>query len=333
VLSFQPVIVAKVRVERLEIAGRDVHLREPVLVISADSHWIGLLPSQHLRAEGRLQAAGPGDDVAALLAARGTPTVLSPPSLLQRAAGRLRHGLQEASAALPSDERGLLPGLVEGDTSGLDPLLQKDFRTTGLTHLTAVSGTNVAVVLSAALVFCGWLRLGLRWRPYAALLVLGAFVVMARPSPSVLRAAVMGVIALVALGTGSRKQALPALCTAVLVLILLAPELASQPGFALSTLATAGLLLIAPVWRERWARHLPGWLADALAVPAAAQLACTPVVVALSGQVGLYAIPANLLAVPAVAPATLLGVVAALLAPVSTPLAQAAAWCAWLPTR
>ncbi len=332
-LSFQPVIVAKLRVERLEIAGRLVRLRVPVLVISADSHWIGLLPSQHVRAEGRLQAAGPGDDVAALLAARGAPSVLSRASPLQRAAGRLRRGLQDASAPLPSDERGLLPGLVEGDTSRLDPALQKDFRTTGLTHLTAVSGTNVAVVLSAALVVCGWCRLGLRWRPYAALLVLGAFVVLARPSPSVLRAAVMGVIALVALATGSRKQALPALCAAVLVLILLAPELASQPGFALSTLATAGLLLIAPVWRERLARHLPGWLADALAVPAAAQLACTPVVVAISGQVGLYAIPANLLAVPAVAPATLLGVVAALLAPVSTTLAQGAAWCAWLPTR
>ncbi|MCW2542709.1 MAG: competence protein ComEC, partial [Frankiales bacterium] len=126
---------------------------------------------------------------------------------------------------------------------------------------------------------------------------------------------------------------LPALCAAVLVLILLAPELAAQPGFALSTLATAGLLLIAPVWRERLGRVLPGWLAEALAVPAAAQLACTPVVVAISGQIGLYAVPANLLAVPAVAPATLLGVFAALLAPLSLPLAKAAAWGAWLPTH
>jgi competence protein ComEC len=191
----------------------------------------------------------------------------------------------------------------------------------------------VAVVLSAALVLCGWLRIGLRWRPPFAGLVLFAFVVLARPLPSVLRAAVMGVIALVALATGSRKQALPALCGAVLALVLVSPELASSPGFALSTLATAGLLLIAPVWRERFGRHLPGWLAEALAVPAAAQLACTPVVVAISGQIGLYAVPANLLAVPAVAPATLLGVVAALLAPLSLPLAKAAAWCAWLPTH
>lgn len=166
----------------------------------------------------------------------------------------------------------------------------------------------------------------------AAGLVLLAFVVLARPSPSVLRAAVMGVLALVAFATGSRKQALPALCAAVLALVLLSPELASQPGFALSTLATAGLLLIAPVWRERLGQHLPGWLAEALAVPVAAQLPCTPVVVAISGQVGLYAVPANLLAVPAVASETVLDVVAALLALLSLPVAQGAAWLAYLAT-
>jgi len=155
-------------------------------------------------------------------------------------------------------------------------------------------------------------------------LVLLAFVVLARPSPSVLRAAVMGGIALVALATGSRRQALPALSAAVLVLLLLSPELAASPGFALSTLATAGLLLLAPSWREqleawlpRWA---PRWCADALAVPAAAQVACGPVIVAISGQVGLLAVPANLLAVPAVGPATVLGVLAAVLAPVCLPL-------------
>jgi len=199
-----------------------------------------------------------------------------------------------------------------------------------------LSGTNVAVVLAATLVVCGWLRIGLRWRAPAAALVLLAFVVLARPSPSVLRAAVMGGIALVALATGSRRQALPALSAAVLVLLLLSPELAASPGFALSTLATAGLLLLAPSWREqleawlpRWA---PRWCADALAVPAAAQVACGPVIVAISGQVGLLAVPANLLAVPAVGPPTVLGVLAAVLAPVCLPLAQGAAWLAYLPT-
>jgi competence protein ComEC len=332
VLAFQELVVARLRVEVLEVAGRTVHLRQPVLVLAADRRWLRLLPSQRVRVEGRVQQVPRGDDVAALLSARGPPQVLSGPSTVQRLAGRLRQGLREATDPLPGDERGLLPGLVEGDTGRLDPQLRDDFRTTGLTHLTAVSGTNVAVVLGAALVACGWLRVGLRFRPPVAALVLLAFVVLARPSPSVLRAGVMGVIGLVALATGSRRQALPALCAAVLALVLLSPELAAQPGFALSTLATAGLLLLAPVWRQRLARRLPGWLADALAVPAAAQVACTPVVVGISGSLGLLAVPANLLAVPAVAPATVLGVVAALLAPVYLPLAQGAAWLAYVPT-
>jgi competence protein ComEC len=333
VLAFRPLVAARVRVERLEVAGRAFHVRQPVLVLSPDESWLDLLPSQHVRVEGRLQDPGRGSDVAAVLSARGPPQVRSGPSAVQRVAGRLRSGLREATGGLPKDERGLVPGLVDGDTSRLDPALREDFRTTGLTHLTAVSGTNVAVVLSAALLLCGWLRLGLRWRPPVAGLALLAFVVLARPSPSVLRAAAMGVIALLALATGARRQALPALCAAVLGLVLLSPELASQPGFALSTLATAGLLVVAPVWRERLARRLPLWLAEAIAVPAAAQLACTPVVVALSGQLGLLAVPANLLAVPTVAPATVLGVVCALTAPWCLPLAKAVAWAAWLPTH
>ena len=333
VLAFRQLVVARVRVEQLQVAGRQLRLREPVLVFATDPRWLGLLPSTRVRTEGRVQAAGAGDDVAALLSARGRPTVLAPPSRLQTAAGRLREGLRRAAAPLPDDEAGLLPGLVEGDTSGLDPSLRQAFRTTGLIHIVAVNGTNVAVVLSAALVLCGWLHVGLRWRPVVAAVLLYAFVVLARPSPSVLRAAVMGVIALLALATGSRRQALPALSAAVLVLVLRSPELAAQPGFALSTLATAGLLVLAPPWRARLARRLPGWAADALAVPAAAQVACGPVVVAISGQVGLLAVPANLLAVPAVASATVLGVLAALAAPISLPLAQGLAWLAWLPTH
>lgn len=333
VLAFRPLVVAHLRVERLQVAGRDVRLRQPVLVLSADPRWVGLLPSQRVRSDGRLQPAARGDDVAALLSTRGPPTSVGRASALQRLAGRLRAGLRAAAAPLPPDERGLLPGLVDGDTSGLDPTLQDDFRTVGLTHIVAVSGTNVAVVLGSVLVVCGWLGIGLRWRAPLAGLVLIAFVVLARPSPSVLRAAAMGSIALVALATGNRRHALPALATAVLALVLFSPELAAAPGFALSTLATAGLLVLAPPWRTRLSARLPGWLADAIAVPAAAQLACGPVVVAISGSVGLLSVPANLLAVPAVAPATVLGVVAALLAPVYLPLAQAAAWLAYLPTR
>lgn len=325
-------VVARVRVEVLRAAGREHRLRAPVVVLTDERALLGLLPSQRLRLEGRLRAPEPGDDVAAVLSARGPPQVLSRPSAVQRAAGHLRAGLREAVAPLPDAEGGLLPGLVVGDTSRLDPQVEQDFRTVGLTHLTAVSGTNVAIVVGAVLLLCRGLGVGVRGGPVLAAVALAGFVVLARPSPSVLRAAVMGLVGLVALSTGSRRAAMPALSTAVLVLVLVDPDLAATPGFALSVLATAGLLVLAPPWRERLARRLPGWLADALAVPAAAQVACGPVVVALSAQLGLLSVPANLLAVPAVAPATVTGVLAALLAPVCLPLAQAVAWVGWLPT-
>lgn len=187
----------------------------------------------------------------------------------------------------------------------------------------------MAVVLGAVLALCAATGTPLRLRPVLAGLALVAFVVLARPSPSVLRAALMGAVGLLALATGSRRAPVPALAAAVLVLVLVSPELAAAPGFALSVLATAGLLVLAPPWQRSLARWLPGWLAAALAVPAAAQVACGPVVAALGGGVGLLSVPANLLAVPAVAPATVLGVTAALVAPLCLPLAQLLCWLAY----
>jgi competence protein ComEC len=330
--SARDLVVTRVRVEVLRVAGREHRLRVPVVVLSSAKEWLPLLPSQRVRVEGRLAPAEDGDDVAAVLRGRGPPVVLSEASAVQRVAGRLRQGLRDAVAPLPEAEQGLLPGLVVGDTSRLDPEVREDFRTVGLTHLTAVSGTNVAIVCGAVLLLSRRLGAGVRASPVLAAIALTGFVVLARPSPSVLRAAVMGVVGLVALGTGGRRAAVPALAAATLALVLLDPDLAATPGFALSVLATAGLLLLAPGWRDAWSRRMPAALAAALAVPAAAQVACGPVVVALAGELGLLSVPANLLAVVAVAPATVAGVLAAVLAPVWLPAAQLVAWLGWLPT-
>jgi competence protein ComEC len=165
----------------------------------------------------------------------------------------------------------------------------------------------------------------------AGLLAVLGFLVLARPDPSVLRATVCGVVAIVALSRGGRAAGVPALCAAIVVLLLFDPGLGRSYGFALSVLATAGLLVVAPGWRHRLARWMPRPLADALAVPAAAQLVCAPVIVMLSGTVSVVAIPANLLVAPAVAPATVLGVLMALIAPLSVGLAQLLAYLAWIP--
>jgi competence protein ComEC len=117
----------------------------------------------------------------------------------------------------------------------------------------------------------------------------------------------MGTVALIGMGVNGADRGLRALGVATIVLLLVDPMLASAVGFGLSVLATAGILLLAPAWRDALCRWTPRWLAEAIAVPAAAQLACTPLVAAIAGQVSLVAVAANLLAAPAVGPATVLG--------------------------
>ncbi|NVI90474.1 ComEC/Rec2 family competence protein [Actinomadura sp. BRA 177] len=311
-------------------AVRRTKVRVPVLLIAGDPRWLHLVPSQRVRLRGRFVPPKGAGLLSAVVIVRGPPTVLGPPSAPQRAAEHVRARLRAAVDRLPPDRRAVLPGMVVGDTSRLDPTLAEDFRTAGLTHLLVVSGANLAIVVGAVLGLCRLTGLGRRRAPPVAVLAVLAFVLVARPEPSVLRAAVMGVIGLLALFTGRERQGLPALAAAVLLLVLIDPERARSYGFALSVLATAGLLVLAPPWRERLARRLPGPLADALAVTAAAEVAVAPVLVMLSGEVGVVSVFANLLAAPAVAPATLLGALGAVTALVSLPLARLIVWPAGL---
>jgi len=191
------------------------------------------------------------------------------------------------------------------------------------------------VVLAAALGLCRVVGVRRRWRPPVALLLLVSFVILARPEPSVLRAAVMGVIGLLGLSTSRRRMGVPALSGAVLVLLCVDPWLSRSYGFALSTLATLGLLLFARPWGDWFARFLPTRLKGlgvAIAIPVAAQAMCAPVIVLLQGSVTLIGVVANLLAAPLVAPATVLGVSVALVALVSHPVAVLLGWVAALPT-
>jgi competence protein ComEC len=304
----------------------------PMLVLSYSAGWSGLLPGQRVELVGTLSPPRRGDDVAAVLDARAPPVPIGRPPWWQRAAGRVRLALQVACRGLPADERGLVPGLVDGDVTAEPADLTADMRVTGLTHLQAVSGENVTVVLTVVLGLARGLGIRRRSRVVVAVVALTAFVVLARPSPSVQRAAVMGAIAMLALATGRRSAALPALSAAVLLLVLVNPFLARAVGFVLSVCATAAILILAPPWTNRLANRVPRPIATAIAVPAAAQIACTPVLVLVFGQLTPYAIPANLVAGVAVVPATVLGVATAAMATVSPVVASVVAWLAALPT-
>ncbi|GAA2528714.1 ComEC/Rec2 family competence protein [Pilimelia columellifera] len=318
----------------LTTGGRRIVATAKVVVLATGPGWARLLPGQRVRVVAR---AGPprGVNVTALsLTATEPPTVLGRPPWLQRAAGALRDGLQHACRDLPAEPGGLLPGLTVGDTSRLDAAVAADFRTTGMTHLVAVSGGNIVIVVGAVVLLARWARVGRRTAAVLGGIALVGFIILARPSPSVVRAGVMAAIGLLALGGGRPRAAVPALAATVALLVLYDPALAADPGFALSAMATGGLLLFAPGWRDGLrSRGVPAGLAEAIAIPAAAQLACGPVIAALSATVSPVAVVANLLAGPAVAPVTILGVLAAVVSPLSPALAEGLAWLGQWPAR
>ncbi|PVC96370.1 hypothetical protein DBP19_08545 [Streptomyces sp. CS090A] len=331
--------------------GRRTRVRTPVLLMVSPgddrARWQELLPSTRLRVGGRLSPpAHEGERLAAVLRVdtEGPPRITGPPTAVQRAAGELRSGLREATDGLDADARALLPGLVVGDTSRVPPDLHDAFKATDLTHLLAVSGANLSILLFLLIGPPGSAlnserrglapKLGISLRGTA--LIGGGltliFIVVCRPEPSVLRAAACGLITLLAIGTGRRRSLIPALAAAVVLLVLYDPWLARSYGFLLSVLATGALLTLAPRWSAALQRRgMPVRFAEVLAAAAAAQAVCAPVVVVLASRVSLVAIPCNLLAEFAVAPATVFGFAALAVAPVAPPVAELLAWVAGWP--
>ncbi len=330
---FEQYVVFRVRTESVTGRGRRHRVRVPVLVL-ADERWHRLTPGSRLHVSGRLAVASTRD-LAGVLSTRGPPEVLAHPAPWLRGADRLRASIRDSVAHQPTGPRALVPALVDGDDGGMPDELSDAFRTAGLTHLLAVSGTNLTLVVGCLLLLARWA--GVRARGLVVVGALGVvgFVLLARTEPSVVRAAAMGTVGLVGMGHHGRRRGTRALGAAVLLLLLFDPWLALSMGFALSALATAGILWLAPGWRDRLMRWVPRWVAEAVAVPLAAQIACTPLVAAISGQVSLVAVLANLLAAPAVGPATVLGLAGGVVGLVWSPLgrlvAAPAAWCAsWI---
>ncbi|WP_210481046.1 ComEC/Rec2 family competence protein [Naasia sp. SYSU D00948] len=279
---------------------------------------------------GTVEPADPGDDVAYLVSGRSAVLVEEAPAWLSWAGG-LRDAFAAAAAGLPGDGAALLPGLALGDDGGVPGGLRDDMRESSLSHLTAVSGANCAVVVAAALVLARLAGLRRVPRTVVAGTALAAFVVLVTPQPSVLRAALMGVLVLVADASGRRGGGLPILCGAVVVLLCADPWLGRDPGFALSVLATAGLVVLARPVTALLGRLVPEPLAAAIAVPLCAQVACQPVLVLLDPAVSLWSVPANLLAAPAAPLVTLAGLAACVVLPVLPALGHLLLWLAWAP--
>ena len=309
----------RARLERVDVRSRAYSVRAPV-VLRGDA-VAGMSFGERVHLAARAHPPLRPQEHSLTLSVLGGARPLAPPGLVARATTRIRTAFREACAGLPPDAAGLLLGLAVGDESLVTPQLDEAMVRAGLAHLTAVSGSNTALVAGLALAAATWLGLGWRSRVASSALVLAGYVVLVRPQPSVLRAAAMGAVALLALTAGGRRRGPPALLAATLCLLVAVPSFAVSVGFALSVAATAGLLLGGPPIVARLARWpVTAWIPDpvraALAVALAAHLATLPLAVMLGNGASLVALPANVVVTPLVPVATVLGLAAALVAPV-----------------
>ncbi|MGH2807082.1 MAG: ComEC/Rec2 family competence protein [Actinomycetota bacterium] len=279
-------------------------------------------PGAELTAEGWLLPLGDdGFEMARERAGAGAAfdpddlEITRPPAGAHAVASAVREGLRDATGDLEPRAGALARGLSVGDTSDLDQRTLVAFRRAGLSHLLAVSGSNVAIVLGCVALLCARLALVVRVSACAAALVL--FVVLVGPDASVLRAGAMGAIALAALAWGRDTQPIHLLGLAVIAVVAVRPGIVFSVGLHLSVAATLGIIL--------WARRVedvvpfvPRVVRLPLAVTLSAQLAVVPVIVGTFGELSVAAPAANLVAAPAVAPATILtlaGGVAAVFVP------------------
>lgn len=282
--------------------------------------------------EGLLRPRQPGDTTSATLTIRAPPTQIRPPVWWQRAGNRVRSSLREAMRWSPAAQAALLPSFVVGDTAHVTEATTAAFKATSLTHLMAVSGTNLALALAFTVGLARRCGLTSRWIRLIAVLSVVAFVVVCRGEPSVLRAAAMGLVTLAAIGPSMSGRRSPRhLAVAIIALLLYDPWLSRSLGFALSVAATGGIIWWGGRWQRSLERWLPGWLAEALAIPIAAQVATQPIITSLSGTVSVVGIVANALAAPFVGPATIVGLCAAVVqlfpGPLGASLGFVAGWC------
>jgi competence protein ComEC len=246
----------------------------------------------------------------------------------------VRASAKSLLSGVTPDSMALTLGLAIGDDSLASQRLLSDMRATSMTHLTAVSGSNCAIVTGS--VFLLFRKFSVRTRVFASLTSLLLYVLLVGLQPSVLRAATMATIVLLAYATGRRVKAIAALALSVSILIVADPKIAFEFGFALSVAATAGILWVAPAIYEKARRKVAKPIALSLSVSAAAQLLCFPILLQLQPGLPTYSLFANMLAEPLVAPVTLVSLLAisvSFLPALSTSLFWIASVFAWLITQ
>jgi competence protein ComEC len=213
---------------------------------------------------------------------------------------------------LPEPEGGLAAAILIGLRDRVDKDVAADFTTAGVSHIVAISGWNIAIVAATVAALLGGL-LSRRRRAVVTLTAIVAYTLFAGASPSVVRAAVMAAVALLAVESGRGSRVLVGLAWAVAGMIVLTPATVGDVGFQLSAAATAGLLAwTTPLTRrlDEAAPWLPTPIRESLGISLAAQAATLPIALLVFGRLALISPVANLIAVPLVPPAMAAGALA-----------------------
>ena len=284
----------------ITVAIRNVTYKTHIPLRFTTSQRFSALPGSVISCHGILYST-PEKRVAGLFAERGPITLVHGAGNIGKVTGAIRGDFRVIAERVGGASGALIPGLVLGDTSLETHVFINDMLLSGLTHLTAVSGENFAIIAAFLLWVLQWVLPHLKGRLLVTSIVLLGFIFLVRPSPSVLRATVMVSVLLIAKARGVRSSALAALGLAISILVLIDPFEATDPGFALSVAATAGILLLhnpVTTWLVRFVRHRK--LAELLAI---------------SGQFSIMSLPSNFFVEPIVAPITIIGFIAALIAP------------------
>jgi competence protein ComEC len=327
--------VAPVRLLSQPGRGERVLLRVPARV-----RWPAAAdPGAELVVAGRLEQLGPFD---AHERRRNAHALLRATAL--RATGRRRGGLlgvldgvrtrteRALTRGVPAPQAGLARGMVLGQDGALTDAVRDDFRTTGLAHLLAASGANVLLLATLVLGLATLAGLGLTARLTLALVLVAAYVPLAGAGPSIQRAGVMGAAGLVAALAGRPASRWYALLLAAALTLAWSPRAAADAGWQLSFAAVVALLaLVRPLRAGLRRAGLPAGIAEALAVTAAATLGTAPLIALRFERLSLVSLPANLLAVAAVAPVMWLGTIAGALGQFAPGLAAPVAALAALP--
>ena len=294
------------------------------------AHLANRLAGEHVMVTGTCsKTAGPYSRYDRITHVVGRMTVqsvsedFSEGSMAVRAANRMRVALHDGVALMPYGLQSLFSGLVIGDDRDQSREMVNQFRASGLSHLCAVSGQNVAYLLAALSPLLRRLRRNSRF--IAVLLILAWFVLLTRAEPSVLRAAVMAGLVAVNAATGTSMNARTILASTVIVLLVIDPMLAWSVGFALSVGATAGLAWLSARLGRIIGRH--GMLAATLA----AQVGTMPVSFFVFGYVPVVSLIANPLALWVAGMVMMVGLPLALLASLLSPLVPLVSWAMTIP--